>query len=140
MKKIVLTSIALCLFICGCNQTKKVVADTPQALLSGVFTVLTINGEKISPTAILRFNKADNKIWGNAGCNDFSGKYTQDASSLNIGLLTSTKMYCDGAMKNEYAIQRVLKNVGSFDISNGTLTLYSGTEKKPLLTALKNKQ
>ena len=140
MKKIVLTSIALCLFICGCNQTKKVVADTPQALLSGVFTVLTINGEKISPTAILRFNKADNKIWGNAGCNDFSGKYTQDASSLNIGLLTSTKMYCDGAMKNEYAIQRVLKNVGSFGISNGTLTLYSRIEKKPLLTALKNKQ
>ena len=140
MKKIVLTSIALCLFICGCNQTKKVVADTPQALLSGVFTVLTINGEKISPTAILRFNKADNKIWGNAGCNDFSGKYTQDASSLKIGQLTSTKAYCDGAMKNEYAIQRVLKNVGSFDISNGTLTLYSGIEKKPLLTALKNKQ
>ena len=140
MKKIVLTSIALCLFICGCNQTKKVVADTPQALLSGVFTVLTINGEKISPTAILRFNKADNKIWGNAGCNDFSGKYTQDGNALNIGQLASTKMYCDGAMKNEYAIQRVLKNVGSFDISNGTLTLYSGTEKKPLLTALKNKQ
>ena len=140
MKKIVLTSIALCLFICGCNQTKKVVADTPQALLSGVFTVLTINGEKISPTAVLQFNKADNKIWGNAGCNDFSGKYTQDGNALNIGQLASTKMYCDGAMKNEYAIQRVLKNVGSFDISNGTLTLYSMTEKKPLLTAIKNKE
>ena len=108
--------------------------------MAGVFTVLTINGEKISPTALLQFNKTDNKIWGNAGCNDFSGKYTQDASSLNIGQLTSTKMYCDGAMKNEDAIQRVLKNVGSFDISNGTLTLYSMTEKKPLLTALKNKQ
>ena len=49
-------------------------------------------------------------------------------------------MYCDGAMKNEYAIQRVLKNVGSFGISNGTLTLYSMTEKKPLLTAIKNKE
>ena len=61
-------------------------------------------------------------------------------SALNIGLLTSTKMYCDGAMKNEYAIQRVLKNVGSFDISNGTLTLYSRIEKKPLLTAIKNKE
>ncbi|MDB4298544.1 META domain-containing protein [Flavobacteriaceae bacterium] len=140
MKKIVLTSIALCLLICGCNQTKKVVADTPPALLSEVFTVLTINGEKISPTAVLQFNKADNKIWGNAGCNDFSGKYTQDGNALNIGQLASTKMYCEGAMKNEFAIQRVLKNVGSFDISNGTLTLYSGIEKKPLLTALKNKQ
>jgi hypothetical protein len=66
--------------------------------------------------------------------------FQEDASSLNIGQLTSTKMYCDGAMKNEYAIQRVLKDVGSFDISNGTLTLYSLIEKKPLLTALKNKQ
>ena len=28
----------------------------------------------------------------------------------------------------------------AFDISNGTLTLYSLIEKKPLLTALKNKQ
>ena len=140
MKKIVLTSIALCLLICGCNQTKKVVTDTPPALLSGVFTVLTINEQKISPPAVLQFNKADKKIWGNAGCNDFSGKYTQDGNALNIGQLASTKMYCDGAMKNEFAIQRVLKNVGSFDISNGTLTLYSGIEKKPLLTALKNKQ
>ena len=140
MKKIVLTSIALCLLICGCNQTKKVVADTPPALLSGVFTVLTINGEKISPTAVLQFNKADNNIWGNAGCNDFSGKYTQDGNALNIGQLASTKMYCEGAMKNEFAIQRVLKNVGTFDISNRTLTLYSRIEKKPLLTAIKNKK
>ena len=140
MKKLIFTSIALCLLICGCNQTKKVVADTPSAKLAGVFTVLTINEEEISPTALLQFNKADNKIWGNAGCNDFSGKYTQDASSLKIGQLTSTKAYCDGAMKNEYAIQRVLKNVGSFGISNGTLTLYSMTEKKPLLTAIKNKE
>jgi len=140
MKKLIFASIALCFLICGCNQTKKVVADTPSAQLAGVFTVLTINAEKISPTALLEFNKGDNKIWGNAGCNDFSGKYTQDASSLNIGQLTSTKMYCDGAMKNEYAIQRVLKNVGTFDISNRTLTLYSRIEKKPLLTAIKNKQ
>jgi len=43
-------------------------------------------------------------------------------------------------MKNEYAIQKVLRNVGSFDISNGNLTLYSVTEKKPLLTAIKNKE
>ncbi len=140
MKKLIFTSIALCLLICGCNQTKKVVADTPSAQLAGVFTVLTINEEEISPNALLQFNKADNKIWGNAGCNDFSGKYTQDASSLKIGQLTSTKAYCDGAMKNEYAIQRVLKNVGSFGISNGTLTLYSRIKKKPLLTAIKNKE
>lgn len=140
MKKIVLTSIFLCLLIWSCNCTKKVVADTPSALLSGIFTVLTINEEEISPPAVIEFNKAENKISGNAGCNDFSGKYTQDADALNIGLLTSTKMYCDGAMKNEYAIQRVLKNVGSFDISNGTLTLYSRIEKKPLLTAIKNKE
>ena len=140
MKKIVLTSIALCLLICGCNQTKKVVTDTPPALLSGVFTVLTINEQKISPPAVLQFNKADKKIWGNAGCNDFSGKYTQDGNALNIGQLASTKMYCDGAMKNEFAIQRVLKNVGTFDISNRTLTLYSRIEKKSLLTAIKNKQ
>jgi heat shock protein HslJ len=140
MKKLIFTSIALCFLICGCNQTKKVVADTPSAQLAGVFTVLTINEEEISPTVLLQFNKADNKIWGNAGCNDFSGKYTQDASSIKIGQLTSTKAYCDGAMKNEYAIQRVLKNVGSFGISNGTLTLYSMTEKKPLLTAIKNKE
>ena len=140
MKKIILTSIALCLLLCACNQTKKIVAETPAAPMSGIFNVVTIYTENIPPTALLPFHRADKKIWGNAGCNDFSGKYTQDASSLNIGQLTSTKMYCDGAMKNEYVIQRVLKDVGSFDISNGTLTLYSGIEKKPLLTALKNKQ
>jgi len=140
MKKIVLTSITLCFLIVGCNQTKKVVVDKPTVLLSGIFTVITINGEDISSSAVLQFNKADKKIWGNAGCNDFAGTYTQNAGSLNIGQLSSTKAYCEGAMKNEYAIQKVLRNVGSFDISNGNLTLYSVTEKKPLLTAIKNKE
>jgi hypothetical protein len=37
MKKIVLTGIVLCLLIWGCNCTKKVVADTPAALLSDFY-------------------------------------------------------------------------------------------------------
>ncbi len=140
MRKIILTSISLCFLIVGCNQTKKVVVDTSAALLSGAFTVVSINGQQISSKAVLEFNKADKRIWGNAGCNDFSATYTQNASSLKIGQQTSTKAYCDGAMENEYAIQKALRNVGSFDVSTTSLTLYSVTEKKPLLKAIKNKE
>ena len=140
MKKIALTCSILCLLMGGCNQTKKVVADNPQAVLSGIFTVVSINGQQISSKAVLDFNKTNKRIYGNAGCNDFSATYTQNARSLKIGQLSSTKMYCDGAMKNEYAIQKALKNVGSFDVSTTSLTLYSVTEKKPLLKAIKNKE
>ena len=140
MKKIVLTAITLCFLMGGCKQTKKTVADIPPAVLSGIFTVVSINGQQISSKAVLDFNNVDKRIWGNAGCNDFSATYTQNARSLKIGQLSSTKMYCDGAMKNEYAIQKALKNVGSFDVSTTSLTLYSVTEKKPLLKAIKNKE
>ena len=140
MKKIALTCITICLLMGGCNQTKKMVANTPPAVLSGIFTVVSINGQQISSKAILDFNKANKRIWGNAGCNDFAATYTQNGGSLKIGQLSSTKMYCDGAMKNEYAIQKALKNVGSFDVSTTSLTLYSVTEKKPLLKAIKNKE
>ena len=140
MKKIVLTCTTLWFLMSGCNQTKKVVPEPPPAVLSGIFTVVSINGQQISSKAVLEFNKADKRIWGNAGCNDFSATYTQNASSIKIGQLSSTKAYCDGAMKNEYAIQKALKNVGSFNVSSTSLTLYSITEKKPLLKGIKNKE
>ena len=43
-------------------------------------------------------------------------------------------------MKNEFAIQRALRKVGSFDLSNTRLILYSVTDKKQLLMATKNKE
>ena len=140
MKKIVLTIIAFCLLLCGCNQTKKVVTDTSPAVLSGIFTVVSINGEQIDSPAVLEFKIENKKIWGNAGCNDFAAGYTQNGNLIDIDQFTSTKAYCNGAMKNEYAIQKALKNVGSFDVSTTSLTLYSVTEKKTLLKAIKNKE
>lgn len=140
MKKIVFISITFCLLLCGCNQTKKVVTDAPPAKLSGFFTVISINGEQIDSPAVLEFKMEDARIWGNAGCNDFAAGYTQRGNLIDIDQFTSTKAYCEGAMKNELAIQRALRKVGSFDLSNTRLILYSVTDKKQLLMATKNKE
>ena len=105
-----------------------------------MYTVITINGGSISPAASLQFNNKDNAISGNSGCNDFGGTYKQDATTIKIGQLVTTKAYCEKVMENEYALLNALKNVTLFDISEGVLTLYSKEDRMALLTAIKKKE
>ncbi|MFT4673857.1 MAG: heat shock protein HslJ [Patiriisocius sp.] len=140
MKQLFLIIIVFCLMASGCNETKKIIADAVETDLVGMYTVITINGGSISPAASLQFNNKDNAISGNSGCNDFGGTYKQDATTIKIGQLVTTKAYCEKVMENEYALLNALKNVTLFDISEGVLTLYSKEDRKALLTAIKKKE
>ena len=140
MKQLCLAIILFCFIASGCNETKKIIADAGETDLAGSYTIVTINDEAILPLASLRFTNTDNTISGNSGCNDFGGTYKQDAAAIKIGQLMTTKAYCEGVMKNEYALLNALKNVASFVITKGVLTLYSKQGTKTLLTAIKKKE
>ncbi|MGK0386228.1 MAG: heat shock protein HslJ [Patiriisocius sp.] len=137
MKQVFLAIIACCLITTACKETKKVI-DTE--VLTGKYTISTINGASISPAASLQFTNTDKSINGNSGCNDFGGNYSKDSMAINIGQLMVTQAYCDESiMKNENALLKALKNTGTFSISEGVLTLYSKTDRSTLLTATKDK-
>jgi heat shock protein HslJ len=46
--------------------------------------------------ATIGFNQVDG-IYGSDGCNDYGGPVTVGASTIKVGLLGSTDMYCSGA-------------------------------------------
>lgn len=65
----------------------------------------------------------DTQIAGNAGCNSFSGTYTAQDSTIAIGPLASTMMYCvepEGIMEQESQFLRALENstVSEFEASS----------------------
>ena len=63
-------------------------------------------------------------ISGNAGCNQFSGRYIQTDSGLKIGPLATTRRACKPeVMKNESKFLSALTNTTKVEVSDSTLTL-----------------
>lgn len=67
---------------------------------------------------------ADGQVSGSAGCNNYSGGYTVDGSSLTVGPLVSTMMACIGpVMDQETAYLTALQSAASYAIVDGTLQI-----------------
>ncbi|NIY76739.1 META domain-containing protein [Thalassospira sp. HF15] len=82
----------------------------------------------VSPTpqvkATVTFSD-DGMVTGNAGCNQYSGGYTQAGSSLGITQLAMTRKMCvaEEAMKIENALSGAFVLVESWDVTDGRLVL-----------------
>jgi len=68
----------------------------------------------------------DGAIAGGAGCNNYNGAYTTDGSSMTIGPVAATRMFCEGAMDQETAYFILLDQVDSYKVSGNDLTLSRG--------------
>jgi heat shock protein HslJ len=70
---------------------------------------------------------AEGRVSGSAGCNTYSGSYSVDGSSLELGTLAATSMACVGdAAVIEVAYMGPLAKVDSFSVRGDTLTLSGG--------------
>lgn len=68
------------------------------------------------------------QISGSTGCNRFTGGYTTDGSTIDIGPLASTAMACVGeAMTVEAEYLARLDVVATFSIAEGTMTMSDGS-------------
>ena len=104
-----------------------------------MITFGTAEGQTWTPgtltTITLQF-KSDGSIGGNAGCNDYTGKFQiNGADSLVIGITGMTKMYCGigGVMELEDAYIRTLMQIRYFSLSNNTLRLSDATGNMRML-------
>lgn len=135
----IITLITVLTATISCKETKSVINTASSVNLDGTYNVTNIEGElKSAKSQTITFNALNKMISGNAGCNEFSGSYSIDVFALSVGILTSTKAYCEEpVMKQERALMKALKNTGSYGIKDGVLTLYSKTDRTPVLTANK---
>ena len=87
-------------------------------------TELTPVPDGVTPTAEF----TEDQVSGSGGCNRFSGGYTTDGDTIEIGPLASTAMACigdAGQVETDYLAR--LDEAATYAITDGTLTMSDGT-------------
>lgn len=85
-----------------------------------------INSSKNLKEMYILFRSDNNRAEGNGGCNAFVTSYQLNGdSSVFLGELASTKMYCQG-IENENAFFMALSKTDHFQIHDDTLILSHG--------------
>jgi|SRR5690625_336297 len=137
--KIKFLSILLLSFLVSC-KSQKINYDKSDALEAGKYQVTTINGKEIDAKDVsLNFDLEENILSGYSGCNNFSSGLKLDKHSLQSGDARATLRYCEGNMEIERDLLKNLRNVDSYTLINGELTLYN-KEGKSLIKANRMKE
>jgi heat shock protein HslJ len=99
------------------GDTGPVLAFEPRAAsgpaLDGDWLVVEYNDGQGSLVAVgdgsVHVSIAGGELTGNAGCNGFFGPIVQEASSITVGPIGSTEMYCEGVMEREAGVMASLE-------------------------------
>lgn len=124
-------TIAFAFSVLSCNSTKPI--DKSQ--LEGYWVLKTLKGETAQdifkgPIPNLEFNFTDSLVYGNSGCNRFTGGFTLDAQNVfKAPNLASTRMMCIHENKESDFLSALSGEnlVVSFD-KDGLLTFMQGNE------------
>ncbi len=127
---VVVASISACSHIPASSTDNNTLQD--QWLITSINKMAVISDSK----ATITFTE-DNKINGNASCNNFFGGYTQQDNKIDFGPTASTKMLCmDNVNQQEQRFLQVLSNVDHYQIDNNTLIL-SNENNSETITAIR---
>lgn len=137
MKSKVLTVfLIMAIFLSACIVDEQ----SPSLVLNDSHWVLEqINGQSVIADTLptLSFNE-DQKVAGNASCNNFFGNYTLDGDKLSFGALGSTQMFCavpDGSMDQESAYLAALESSAGYRSEDGKLLLVDASNNTVLVFA-----
>ncbi len=123
------------LFLSACSNTlRSTVADSSSTSLTGTYWKLVeLNGKPVGEPdegkrreIFLTLSVKENRVSGNAGCNDFGGTYKPGAEGLRLQFsgIIRTEMACEGLdLESEYFA--VIERSDSYYIVNDTLQLNS---------------
>jgi len=89
----------------------------------------------IAGTTITAVFGEDGSLAGSAGCNHYFARYNATGTSLSVGPVGSTKMYCTapGVMQQEMTYLALLNRTNTFTIEGDRLTL-ADTNGGPVLS------
>lgn len=120
MKNIILAIFAV-ITIVSCGAMSKV--GKTQANISNTSWTLAENLKGAKPTLIIE----SGRLTGNAGCNNYFGELTLDATAGNFMTknVGSTRKMCDN-MEVENMFLKMLSEVDKYVVMGNTLELYRG--------------
>ncbi len=96
------------------------------AAFAGKWRVTAIYGEEVQSVrpVTVEFLDGSSRVTGFAGCNRFSGSYTETGESLKLGPIAATKMACAGpGMATESRFLKALSAVAGHRMEGETLEL-----------------
>jgi heat shock protein HslJ len=98
-----------------------------EELVGNIWTLTSLEGQAPLPvTTITAEFDAEGRVHGSSGCNTYAGPYEVDGNKLKFGQpMASTMMACHPVvMDQERAYMEALVAVETYEIEDGTLTLY----------------
>lgn len=106
------------------------IENTSRVSLGGShWELISIRGQNVAGRGInFKLDTTKGMVFGNAGCNRFSGKFVSGNPGISFSSIASTKMLCPD-MNAEHRFLRVLKRVTSFRLNGNNLFLYSGKNR-----------
>ena len=84
---------------------------------------------QLQKDAFIQFKKADSSYHGNAGCNNFSGRYTLVGNKLTLGPAAMTRMMCPPENMNvENQFTKAIRDTDQYLITGDHLQLKKGEQ------------
>jgi heat shock protein HslJ len=137
MKKVFYACMAFALLGGSCKSQKPLAAYSG---LEGEWDVIELNGQVFAPEEkkpFLMFNLTDNRVSGNAGCNQISGSMEREdarTNKLKFSEVVSTRKACID-MRTEDAFLKALHQVASFEADGSQAAkaiVFYGADKQKL--------
>lgn len=128
--------------IVGCGG-RKTVNPVSSNLPDGSYKIIEVSQMSTSEiTAVLNLDFTQKRLFGNTGCNDFSGNLVlmdNRPDYFSVDALRTTKMYCsDAAMALEYKLLGHMGKELRWVQSGDTLSLFQNPSKRVMM-AVKTK-
>jgi heat shock protein HslJ len=100
----------------------------PERLAGTGWGIVAIDGRPIRPAENYRLEFGDGRLDGQAGCNRFSGPYSESGLTLRPGAIMSTRMACpEPGMTHERRMLRLLGAPVRYSFADGETLLLSGS-------------
>lgn len=133
-KKILI--LATLIFAISCTNN----THSKELLAANEWKVISIiDSNEFSKHPWMRFDLTENKVNGNAGCNNFFGNIEVTDTSITFGTLGATKMMCLD-MTTEKAFFKALEKVTSFELENDVLVFLNKEGQRIMTLHTKLKQ
>jgi heat shock protein HslJ len=88
--------------------------------ISGSWTATEVGGQPASGSSVAF---EGNRVSASAGCNRIAGPAEIKGSTIKLGPLMATRMFCEGKMEAEQALSSALEQARSFSLDGGVLVL-----------------
>ncbi len=101
-------------FVEGEDLLREVAISAQMEQIAREWTIKTVNGKKINTTErpFIIFDFAENRFYGNNGCNVINGAFSCNGSNITFDNIISTMMFCHSET-SEQTIMKALNDVVS---------------------------